>query len=54
MNLGGAYPLALINLVLGEVTCSGKLSLLLDYADGTIDTGTAERIRDQAFDYLLE
>jgi hypothetical protein len=53
MNPGGAYPLTMINLVLGAVTCAGKLSLLLEYAEETVDTNTMAKIRDQAIEFLL-
>lgn len=53
MNPGGAFPLANVNLVLGAVTCAGKLSLLLEYEEGTVDTPTMERVRDQAMEFLL-
>ncbi len=53
MNPGGAYPLALVNLVLGAVTCAGKLSLVLEYAEETVDTRTMERIKDKAMEFLL-
>ncbi len=53
MNPGGACPLALVNLVLGAVTCAGKLSLVLEYAEETIDTRTMERIKDKAMEFLL-
>jgi NRPS condensation-like uncharacterized protein len=53
MNPGGAFPLAKINLVLGAVTCAGKLSLVLEYAEETVDTATMEKVRDQAMEFLL-
>jgi NRPS condensation-like uncharacterized protein len=54
MNPGGAFPLATVNLVLGAVTCSGKLSLLLEYAEQAVDTKTIERVRDQAMVFLFD
>jgi hypothetical protein len=54
MNPGGAFPLVTVNLVLGAVTCSGKLSLLLEYAEQAVDTGTVERVRDRAMALLLD
>ena len=48
MKPGGAFPLANVNLVLGAVTCAGKLSLLVEYVEENIDTGTMEEIRDRA------
>ena len=53
MKPGGAFPLANVNLVLGAVTCSGKLSLVIEYAEEAVDTATMERIKDQAMEFLL-
>jgi hypothetical protein len=53
MQPGGAFPLVHVNMVVGAVTCSGKLSLVVEYADEAIDTRTMERIKDKALDYLL-
>jgi len=53
MQPGGGIPLANVNLVLGAVTCSGKLSLVVEYAEEAVDTGTMERIKDQAMEFLL-
>ena len=50
---GGAFPLSNINLLLGAVTCSGKLSLILEYSDKNIETGTMEMIKNQAISFLL-
>ena len=53
MNPGSAFPLANLNLVLGAVTCAGKLSLVIEYAEETIDTITMKKIKDQAMKFLL-
>ncbi|MFX0013445.1 MAG: condensation domain-containing protein [Promethearchaeota archaeon] len=53
MNPGGMFPLALVDLVVGAVTCSGKLSLLVEYAEETIDSATMEKIREKAMEFLL-
>jgi NRPS condensation-like uncharacterized protein len=53
MQPGGAFPLAQVNLVLGAVTCSGKLSLIVEYAEEAVDTATMEKIKDKAMDFLL-
>ena len=53
MQPGGGIPLVNVNLVLGAVTCSGKLSLILEYAEQAVDTPTMEVIKDKAIDYLL-
>lgn len=54
MNPGGAFPLATVNLVVGAVTCSGKLSLVLEYAEQAVDTRAMEQIRDKAMAFLLD
>ena len=53
MNSGGMLPLAMVNLVVGAVTCAGKLSLLVEYAEETIDSATIEKIREKALKFLL-
>jgi NRPS condensation-like uncharacterized protein len=53
MQPGGGIPLANVNMVLGAVTCSGKLSLIVEYAEEAVDSGTMEKIKDQAIQYLL-
>lgn len=50
---GGAFPLVNINLVLGAVTCAGKLSLILEYAEEAVDSSTMEEIRDKGLEFLL-
>jgi NRPS condensation-like uncharacterized protein len=54
MQPGGGIPLANVNLVLGAVTCSGKLSLVVEYAEEAVDTATMEKIKDKAMEFLLE
>jgi hypothetical protein len=53
MNPGGAFPLVNVNLVLGAVTCAGKLSLVVEYAEGAVDTSTMGEIKDKALGFLL-
>jgi NRPS condensation-like uncharacterized protein len=53
MQPGGAFPLVNVNLVLGAVTCAGKLSLVVEYAEEAVDTGTMEEIKDKAMEFLL-
>jgi NRPS condensation-like uncharacterized protein len=53
MNPGGMFPLAIVSLVVGAVTCAGKLSLLLEYAEETIDTETMEKIKEKALEFLF-
>jgi len=54
MQPGGAVPLTNVNLVLGAVTCSGKLSLIVEYAEEAVDTATVEKIKDKAMGFLLQ
>ena len=53
MKPGGGFPLASVNLVLGAVTCAGKLSLVIEYVEDNIDKGTMERIKEEAMESLL-
>jgi hypothetical protein len=53
MHPGGAFPLVNVNLVLGAVTCAGKLSLILEYAEEAVDSRTMENIKNKAMEYLL-
>jgi NRPS condensation-like uncharacterized protein len=50
---GGGIPLPNVNLVLGAVTCSGRLSLVVEYADQAVDSGTIHAIKEEAMKYLL-
>jgi NRPS condensation-like uncharacterized protein len=54
MKPGGAFPLANVNLVLGAVTCAGKLSLVVEFVEGNIDVRTMEEIKDSALEFLLD
>ena len=54
MQPGGGIPLANANLVLGAVTCSGKLSLVMEYAREAVDSAVMRRVKDKALQYLLE
>jgi hypothetical protein len=53
MKPGGAFPLANFHLVLGAVTCAGKLSLVVEFVEGNVDVRTMEEIRDKALEFLL-
>ncbi len=53
MQPGGAFPLVNVNLVLGAVTCSGKLSLVVEYAEQAVDTETMGKVKDKAMEFLL-
>lgn len=50
---GGAFPLAQVNLVVGAVTCAGKLSLTVRYAEEAVAADTMAAIKDRAMAYLL-
>lgn len=52
MQPGGAFPLVHVDMVLGAVTCAGKLSLVVEYAEEAVDTVTMERIKEQALTFL--
>jgi hypothetical protein len=54
MQPGGGIPLANANLVLGAVTCSGKLSLVVEYAEEAVEPATMGRIKDRALESLLK
>ena len=54
MQPGGAFPLVHVNMVIGAVTCSGKLSLVVEYAEEAVDTATMEKIKDKAMEYLFQ
>ncbi len=53
MNPGGAFPLSNINLVLGAVTCSGKMSLIVEYAEDSVNTESMTQIKEKAMEFLL-
>ncbi len=52
MQPGGGIPLANANLVLGVVTCSGKLSLVIEYAQEAADVITMEKITNRALELM--
>jgi hypothetical protein len=53
MNPGGAFPLVNVNLVLGAVTCAGRLSLLVEFVEDNVEVGTMEEINEVAIGFLL-
>ena len=53
MKPGGVFPLVKFNLVLGAVTCAGKLSLVLEFVEDNVGVETMEEIRDRALAFLL-
>ncbi len=52
LNPGGAFPLSNVNLVVGAVTCSGKLSIILEYEERTVDKQSVEKIKEKAMEFL--
>jgi NRPS condensation-like uncharacterized protein len=54
MQPGGAFPLVHVDMVVGAVTCAGKLSLLVEYAEEAVDTATMTEIKDKALELLLQ
>jgi NRPS condensation-like uncharacterized protein len=53
MQPGGAFPLAQVNMVIGVVTCSDKLSLVVEYAEQAVDKQTMAEINGKALEFLL-
>lgn len=53
MNPGGAFPLSNVGLVLGVVTCSGKLSLVVEYDESTVETETIQKVKNKAMEFLI-
>ena len=49
---GGAFPLATFNFIVGAVTCSGKLSLVIEHAEQGVDTETMTAVKDQLLELL--
>ena len=49
---GGAFPLATFNFILGAVTCSGKLSLVIEYAEQGVDTETMSAVKEHILELL--
>ncbi|MHA2295625.1 MAG: condensation domain-containing protein [Candidatus Hodarchaeales archaeon] len=53
-NPGSSAPLAIVSVVVGAVTCSGKLSLVMEYAEKTDDTETMKKIKEKTMELLLD
>ena len=49
---GGAFPLTQVGLVVGAVTCSGKLSLVLEHAEEVVSTTESRSIGERALELL--
>jgi hypothetical protein len=54
MNPEGTFPLSNILIVIGVVTCSGKLSMVIEYAEETIPTSDVEAIKNKAMQFLFD
>jgi hypothetical protein len=53
MQPGGAFPLVHVDMVIGAVTCAGKLSLVVEYAEQSAEPVTMEKLRDKAMSFLF-
>jgi hypothetical protein len=53
MNPGGAYPLTFVNILAGAVTCSGKLSLMLEYTVERILPEAVEKIKEELLSLIF-
>ncbi len=53
-NPGAGFPLVTVTFNLGAVTCAGKFSVLIEYAEGTIESTTLEKIKEKALEFLLK
>jgi hypothetical protein len=45
MQPGGGFPLTTVNLVAGIVTCSNKMSIIVEFAEDQLNSSTAEKIK---------
>ena len=50
---GGAFSMANVNLLVGAVTCSGKLSILIEYSDKNFNQTEMEQVKDKALSLLV-
>jgi len=50
---GGGFPLVTVNLVVGAVTCAGKLSIVVEYVEDNIQFETMEQIKEKALECLF-
>jgi NRPS condensation-like uncharacterized protein len=53
MQPGGVIPIVNVNMVVGAVTCSGKLSLVIEFSEEAVDRATVDKIKEKAMDLLL-
>lgn len=54
MQPGGAFPLATVNLVVGVVTCSNRMSLIVEHAEERIGTDIVNKINKTVLEFLLQ
>ncbi|MFW9997569.1 MAG: condensation domain-containing protein [Candidatus Odinarchaeota archaeon] len=52
-NPGSSAPLAMVSVVVGAVTTSGKLSMVMEYAEKTGDKETMKKIKEKMIELLL-
>ena len=52
MKPGGAFPLVNVNLVVGAVTCSGKLGMVVEFVEDNVRLGTMQAIMEKAMEFL--
>lgn len=50
---GGAFPLSNIHMLIGAVTCAGKLSLVLEYSDRNFDKSALQAVKAKVLSNLL-
>ena len=53
MSSGNAFPLVNVNLVLGALTCSGKLGMVGEFVEDNFDVRTVQGINDRAMEFLF-
>lgn len=53
MQPGVGFPLTTVDLVISIVTCSGNMSIIMDYAEEQLDSETAHKIKKIAMESLL-
>lgn len=51
---GAGFPLSTVNLVLGAVTCAGRLSLVIEFVEENVAVEKMAAIRDRALELLGE
>lgn len=52
LHPGGAFPLRNVNMVVGAVTCSDKLSLIAEYEAESFDDTLMKKIREEVMTFL--